>query len=965
MPALDPGFDAPVFSVGGIAYNSSAPNVTPPVNNSGIPALLCSGIMTRSYAQAKQADYRPLIDAFVLSDFAWKDLFPTDTGGINTTAGDGFFAALEWARTNAGTNAPSLPVRVRINAGFLAPAWVKALGPGPLTWYTNHGTDGVPPAAPSDPTYLSLPGGIPWWLDIDVQDAYDDMVRQIADAFGDHPNFAEFNMVLNTTQFEEPCIRQFGSIENKQTAWDNGWTTALDTASFVAGWQSHKDWMIPHDIACWSPWNPSQTIKPKTGGGFTYQASGTLTVQRMELMKSMLGRYAVWCNHSAESPTFVTAGPVTLDEQIMYQRMIDGRNQESPPVAIGFQTKTLVKMKADNATYGLNTTVISTLDMLSSDTWKATCNELCAGAQAVSAGVDYVSPAKAKAYNLKFAANAAPLFGSGTIIVPPPPPPPPGSGWLTPDSSTIAGSDAYYLLVGSLFGDPSGNGSMTNAGGSATLTTGIHLARGDGGSPDGHPTLFQLRDAIIAKGGTATISPQQAGRHVVNMDLAGSDSIFMDLSGIFKLNGVDMFGFVETSPGVWTTTATAKQVRAFLAGYMQGEGNVNGMVGDDPTYQHLEFVQRLMSTDKAYNVPVDITGTNYFQAFVHDSSYYPRVQAYPFIVYGRCPGGAPNTGGGGTGGGGGGTGGGSGGFPNIMIVPMENEGYDITNAGTWPKGSVLASTYAYKTQFYGIAHPSQPNYLHLVSGADQGITDDSLQAGNLTAQTLFDQLTAAGVGWCDYAEDLPSIIYNEKQEAGGDVYIPRHNIISAFSNFAPNNPRVKDSGATSSVGTAVWSTLINDLNSASYPNFVYFAPSAANQGHGTGSPYKDPTTGAWASTAQDADNFLKKFSDAVRATQWYLDGGTIIFIWDEGAGGDTTSGFNTAPFNSGGTNGGGHTNILIVSEAARGKGAVSGLMNAWGMLGDLQDAYGLTTALGRSQGSWGSIAQLFSIRTGG
>lgn len=284
----------------------------------------------------------------------------------------------------------------------------------------------------------------------------------------------------------------------------------------------------------------------------------------------------------------------------------------------------------------------------------------------------------------------------------------------------------------------------------------------------------------------------------------------------------------------------------------------------------------------------------------------------------------------------------------ILLVPMENEGADIASASTWPKGSVIASQYAYKTQFFGITHPSQPNYLCLVAGSNCGIIDDSLQQ-SLTQPTIFDQLTARGVSWKVYAEGMnEAAISTPVTLNGGDIYQPRHNIISAFAAYSPSHPKVVNAGSTSAIGTATWPTLVNDLNSATPPDFIYFAPTPANQGH-TGWP----TSGPWAGSTSDSDDFLAKFTSVVQGTAWYRAGGTIIFIWDEGV----TSGSGFASISPGG----GPTNLVVVSNTATGVGGVAGPMNAFGMLGDLQDVYGITTALGSSQGDFGTVAPLFGI----
>ena len=59
------------------------------------------------------------------------------------------------------------------------------------------------------------------------------------------------------------------------------------------------------------------------------------------------------------------------------------------------------------------------------------------------------------------------------------------------------------------------------------------------------------------------------------------------------------------------------------------------------------------------------------------------------------------------------------------------------------------------TNYNGVAHPSLPNYLALVSGSTHGITGDCTDCV-VPARNLADTLAAAGKTWKTYAEDLPS-----------------------------------------------------------------------------------------------------------------------------------------------------------------------------------------------------------------
>src|SRR5436853_945222 len=63
---------------------------------------------------------------------------------------------------------------------------------------------------------------------------------------------------------------------------------------------------------------------------------------------------------------------------------------------------------------------------------------------------------------------------------------------------------------------------------------------------------------------------------------------------------------------------------------------------------------------------------------------------------------------------------------HVVVVMEENHSYsEIIGSSAAPYINGLASQGALFTDSYGVEHPSQPNYLDLFSGSNQGITDDS------------------------------------------------------------------------------------------------------------------------------------------------------------------------------------------------------------------------------------------------
>ena len=105
---------------------------------------------------------------------------------------------------------------------------------------------------------------------------------------------------------------------------------------------------------------------------------------------------------------------------------------------------------------------------------------------------------------------------------------------------------------------------------------------------------------------------------------------------------------------------------------------------------------------------------------------------------------------------------------HIIVVVMENHGYtQIMGSSSAPYINSLAQD-AYSANFsnsYALTHPSQPNYLMLYSGSNQGVTnDDNSPNDPFTTANLGKQLLKAGRTYKTYSESLPSVGYN------GDSY---------------------------------------------------------------------------------------------------------------------------------------------------------------------------------------------------
>ncbi len=94
-------------------------------------------------------------------------------------------------------------------------------------------------------------------------------------------------------------------------------------------------------------------------------------------------------------------------------------------------------------------------------------------------------------------------------------------------------------------------------------------------------------------------------------------------------------------------------------------------------------------------------------------------------------------------------------FDHVVVIVFGNKGLsDVLGSGAAPTFDRLARRYVSLTDYHGVAHPSLPNYLALVSGSTHGISSDCTDC-SVSARNLVDTLEQAGKTWKTYAEGLP------------------------------------------------------------------------------------------------------------------------------------------------------------------------------------------------------------------
>src|SRR5437016_10065656 len=127
------------------------------------------------------------------------------------------------------------------------------------------------------------------------------------------------------------------------------------------------------------------------------------------------------------------------------------------------------------------------------------------------------------------------------------------------------------------------------------------------------------------------------------------------------------------------------------------------------------------------------------------------------------------------------------GIQHIIWVWFENREASQITAATAPYFTSFAAANVNFTNFYGVTHPSQPNYLDAFSGSNQGVTDDSYHTFPATTDNLAKQLTTAGKSWRVYAQDFPGSCFDGTSFTGGNdgpglpgQYVRKHSPAISF-----------------------------------------------------------------------------------------------------------------------------------------------------------------------------------------
>ncbi len=196
---------------------------------------------------------------------------------------------------------------------------------------------------------------------------------------------------------------------------------------------------------------------------------------------------------------------------------------------------------------------------------------------------------------------------------------------------------------------------------------------------------------------------------------------------------------------------------------------------------------------------------------------------------------------------------------HIFTIVLENESGSAAIGD--PYLAQLAARGARLTNYHGVAHPSQPNYIAMLAG-DTLVSDDGNH--NLDKSNLVDLLESAHRSWKAYQEGYPGSCFaggaSTSTQAGS--YARKHNPFISFNDIRTDGARCAN--------IVDASHLDSDIESGQLPEFSFYTPNLDNDGHDTSLAF--------------ASKWLKGFIEPKLADPKFGAGTLVVVTFDEGAG---------------------------------------------------------------------------------
>lgn len=173
-------------------------------------------------------------------------------------------------------------------------------------------------------------------------------------------------------------------------------------------------------------------------------------------------------------------------------------------------------------------------------------------------------------------------------------------------------------------------------------------------------------------------------------------------------------------------------------------------------------------------------------------------------------------------------------FDRFVVVWLENTDYskavNDTNLAWLAKKGITLSNY------FGVTHPSEPNYFASICGDNFGMDNDNFNQAPSNVSTVIDLLEDKGISWSQYQEDMPYSGFEGmawvNQQTKANDYVRKHNPAILFDANTSPQRLAKNKNLT---------MFYSDLENNKLPQWMFITPNMTSDGHDT----SVTTAGQW------------------------------------------------------------------------------------------------------------------------
>lgn len=200
-------------------------------------------------------------------------------------------------------------------------------------------------------------------------------------------------------------------------------------------------------------------------------------------------------------------------------------------------------------------------------------------------------------------------------------------------------------------------------------------------------------------------------------------------------------------------------------------------------------------------------------------------------------------------------------FDRIFIIWLENTDYD--KAAGQEDLQWLASQGVTLDNYWGLTHPSEPNYVAAVGGDYFALDDDRFIALPSNISTIVDLFDTKGISWAEYQEHLPYTGFQgfnySNQETFANDYVRKHNPLVIYDSVAQNDTRLAN--------IKNYTMFDQDLDQKTLPQYAFITPNMTNDGHDT----NIKVAGKWS----------RDFLEPLLSNDYFMENTLVVLTFDE------------------------------------------------------------------------------------